>query len=213
MCCGSLGCGVKKTLHALERDSEANQRRRAEYLAELADVRPDQLVFSDESGVTTSLTRLYGRCVGGARIGEATPGGRWQVLTLLGALSLRGVQAMMTIPAPTDGEIFRTFLDQVLAPTLRPGDVLVVDNLSAHKVAGVRQIVEKRGARVLYLPPYSPDLNPIDPAWSKLKTLLRAAKARTEEALQHAITDLLPQITPADAAGWFRRSGIGLQHV
>jgi len=164
----------------------------------------------DESGVTTSMTRLYGRSEGGARIREATPGGCWSVLTLLGAISLRGVHAMMTIEAPTDGDIFRAFVEHVLGPRLTPGDVVVLDNLSAHKVAGIRESIEQRGAHVLHLPPYSPDLNPIEKAWSKLKTLLRASKARTHQALQAAIADLLHRITPSDAASWFRAAGVGL---
>lgn len=176
-------------------------------------IAPERLIFLDESGVTTSMTRLYGRCEGGARIREGTPGGRWSVLTMLGALSLGGVKAMMTIEAATDGDIFRSFLEFVLCPKLEAGDVVVLDNLSAHKVAGVQELVQARGARLLYLPPYSPDLNPIEPAWSKLKTLLRAVKARTNQALEEAISTLLKQITAADAAAWFRHCGIGLQQV
>lgn len=182
-------------------------------MAALAGIRPERLIFLDESGVTTSLTRLYGRSEGGCRIPEGTPGGRWSVLTLLGALGCHGVCAMMTIAAPADGDIFLAFVDGVLAPKLRPGDVVVLDNLSVHKVAGLRPRIEARGARLLYLPPYSPDLNPIEKAWSKLKTGLRAAKARTHESLQTAIAQLLPTITPTDAAGWFRSCGIELhQH-
>ena len=197
----------------MERDAERNQKRRAEYLREIAAVAPERLVFLDESGVTTSLTRLYGRIPGGQRIQEATPGGRWSVLTMLGALSLRGVHAMMTIEAPADGEIFCAFLAKVLCPKLTPGDVVVLDNLSVHKVAGVRPLIEACGARLLYLPPYSPDLNPIEKAWSKLKTLLRAAKARSQEALQAAIAELLAEITSSDARAWFHHCGIEPQHV
>ncbi|HVB40080.1 MAG TPA: IS630 family transposase [Terriglobales bacterium] len=139
------------------------------------------------------------------------PGGRWSVLTLLGALRLGGVCAMMTIAAPADGDIFLAFAGAVRAPPLRPGDVVVLDNLSVHKVAGLQPLLAQHGARLLYLPPYSPDLNPIEKAWSKLKTSLRAAKARTHDALQTAIADSLPAITAADAAAWFRGCGIGLQ--
>ena len=153
-----LGLRRKKTLHALERDAEGNQKRRTEYLREIAAVAPERLIFVDESGVTTSLTRLYGRSEGGGRIREATPGGRWSVLTMLGALSLGGVKAMLTIAAPTDGDIFCAFLTAVLCPRLAPGDVVVLDNLGAHKVAGVRERVERRGARLLYLPAYGGSL-------------------------------------------------------
>jgi transposase len=150
------------------------------------------------------MTRRYARCVGGARIGEGTPAGNWKILTILGAMSLRGLIATMTIEEPTDTDIFLAYLDHVLCPQLQPGEVVVMDNLSAHKVAGVREKIEARGAQLLYLPPYSPDLNPIEKAWSKLKQLLRSAKARTAEALDQALTELLPQITPENAQAWFR---------
>ena len=139
---------------------------------------------------------------------EATPAGHWKILTILSALSLGGLLATMTIEQATDGDIFLAYLEQVLGPKLRPGDVVVMDNLSAHKVAGVEQLIQAAGAELLYLPPYSPDLNPIEKAWAKLKQLLRSAKARTAEALDQAIAELLPQITPENAQAWFRHSGI-----
>lgn len=161
------------------------------------------MIFLDESGVSTQMTPLYARCLGGARIHESTPDSRWKVLTILGAISLRGMIATMTIEAATDREIFLAYLDECLCPKLQAGDVVVMDNLSSHKVDGVRQRIEKCGAKLLYLPPYSPDLNPIEKAWSKLKQLLRAAKARTREALDQAIAELLPAITSDDAKAWF----------
>ena len=164
----------------------------------------EQLIFLDESGVSTQMTRLYARCMGGARIHETTPDGRWKILTILGAISIRGMIATMTIEAATDREIFLAYLDEVLCPKLRPGDVVVMDNLSSHKVKGVRERIETAGAQLLYLPPYSPDLNPIEKAWAKLKQLLRAAKARTKEALDQAIAELLPLLTAEDAKAWFR---------
>ena len=112
--------------------------------------------------------------------------------------------ATMTIEAATDREIFLAYLDKVLCPKLQPGDVVVMDNLSSHKVKGVRERIEAVGARLLYLPPYSPDLNPIEKAWAKLKQLLRAAKARSKEALDQAIAEFLPKLTPEDAIAWFR---------
>ena len=118
--------------------------------------------------------------------------------------------ATMTIEEATDTDIFLAYLDHVLCPQLRPGDLVVMDNLSSHKVKGVRERIEAAGAELLYLPPYSPDLNPIEKAWSKLKLLLRSAKARTSEVLDQAITDLLPQITPDNAQAWFRFSGYGV---
>ena len=197
----------KKSLHALERDTEANRKRREEFLATVATVPPEKLKFLDESGITTQMTRSWGRAPRGERVTEATPDGRWQVLTTLGTMSLRGMEAVMTVPAATDGDVFRAYVEQVLCATLVPGDVLILDNLSAHKVAGIRELIEACGAQLLYLPPYSPDLNPIEKAWSKVKQCLRAAKARTAEALDQAVTAALKTITSDNAAAWFRHCG------
>jgi transposase len=194
----------KKSLHAAERDTEANLKRRAEFLEAIHDIPPERLIYLDESGVTTSMTRLYARSRDGARIHEASPGGHWKILTILGALSTRGMVATMTIEEPTDADIFLAYLDEVLCPQLKPGEVVVMDNLSAHKVDGVRARLAAAGAEPLYLPPYSPDLNPIEKAWAKLKTMLRSAKSRSKEALDEAITLLLPQLTPENAEAWFR---------
>jgi transposase len=165
----------------------------------------------DESGVTTQMTRLWGRAVRGERITEATPQGHWKVLTILGGLCLRGMVATMTIESATDSDIFLVYLEQVLCPELHAGDVVVMDNLSAHKVPGVRELIEAAGAELLYLPPYSPDFNPIEKAWSKLKQLLRAAKARSGEALEIAVSEAIRAITAHNACAWFRHCGYGLQ--
>jgi transposase len=202
----------KKSLHAQERDTEANRQRRQAFLDKLRTIAPEKLIFLDESGVTTQMTRAWGRAPKGERIAEATPQGHWQVLTTLGTLSLRGLDAVMTIASPTDGEVFTAYVEQVLAPRLQPGNVLVLDNLSAHKVSGIRQLIEARGAELLYLPPYSPDLNPIEKAWFKLKQYLRAAKARTAKALDQAITEALKTITADNAVAWFRHCGYALQN-
>ena len=194
----------KKSLHAQERDTEENRKRREEFVEVIGKIDLDRLIFLDESGVSTQMTRLYARSTGGARIHETTPDGRWKILTILGAISTRGMIATMTIEAATDREIFLAYLDEVLCPNLRPGDVVVMDNLSSHKVTGVRERIEAAGAQLLYLPPYSPDLNPIEKAWAKLKQLLRAAKARTKEALDQAIAQMLPMLTAEDAKAWFR---------
>ncbi|MGH7593088.1 MAG: IS630 family transposase [Gemmatimonadales bacterium] len=193
----------KKSLHATERDTEANRKRREEFVDRIRTVSPERLIFLDESGVTTSMTRLRARCIGGQRIHEATPGGQWKILTILGAMGLHGMVATMTIEEATDADIFLAYVEQVLCPQLKPGDVVVMDNLSSHKVTGVRELIDKAGAEVLYLPPYSPDLNPIEKAWAKLKQLLRSAKARTKEALDQAITEALELITAEDAKAWF----------
>ena len=168
-------------------------------------------MFLDESGVTTEMTRRYGRAPRGERVAEATPAGHWRTLTVLGALTVEGMLASMTIESPTDGEVFLAYLKQVLGPRLPPGQVVVMDNLAAHKVAGVRQLIEARGAQLLYLPPYSPDFNPIEQAWAKIKQLLRAAKARLVEALQQAAAEAIAAITADNAAAWFRHCGYGVQ--
>ncbi len=150
------------------------------------------------------MTRLRARCRGGRRIHEATPGGHWKIMTILSAMSLDGMIATMTIEEPTDSDIFLAYVEHVLCPKLEPGHVVVMDNLSSHQAEGVCELIEKQGAKVLYLPSYSPDLNPIEKAWSKLKQLLQSTKARSKEALNQAITELLPLITSQDAQAWFR---------
>jgi len=163
--------------------------------------------------MTTEMTRRYGRAPRGERIAEATPAGHWRTLTLLGALTLEGMLASMTIESPTDGDVFLAFLEQVLCPRLQPGQVVILDNLSAHKVDSVRPLIEARGAQLLYLPPYSPDFNPIEQAWSKIKQLLRAAKARLLEALEQAAAQAIAAITAENAAAWFRHCGYGVQQL
>jgi len=172
-------------------------------------IEPERLVFLDESGATTEMTRRYGRAPCGERIREATPAGHWSTLTLLGAMSTQGILASMTVESPTDGEVFLAYLDQVLCPALRPGQVVVMDNLSAHKVEGVRQRIEAAGAQLLYLPPYSPDFNPIEKAWSKIKEQLRSAKSRTVPALEEIIAQALQTITGPNASAWFSHCGYG----
>ena len=172
---------------------------------------PACLVFLDESGVTTEMTRRYGWAPRPQRVSEAVPAGHWRTLTVLAALTLDGMLASMTIESPTDGDVFLAFLEQVLGPKLQPGHVVVLDNLSAHKIEGVRQLIESRGAQLLYLPPYSPDFNPIEQAWSKLKQLLRGVKARLLDQLEPAIARALQAITPSNAQAFFTHCGYGVQ--
>ena len=156
------------------------------------------------------MTRRYGRARRGERVGEGTPCGHWRTLTVLGAVRASGWVAAMTIEAATDGDVFLAYLEQVLCPQLQPGDVVVMDNLAAHKVEGVRGQIENRGARLLYLPPYSPDFNPIEKCWSKLKQLLRGAKARSLTALETAVTEALAAVTPHNIQACFRHCGYTL---
>jgi len=167
-------------------------------------------VFVDESGVTTEMTRRYGRAPSGERVREATPAGHWSTLTLLGAMTQQGMLASMSVESSTDGDVFLAYLDEVLCPRLQAGQVVVMDNLTAHKVAGVRQRIEATGAELRYLPSYSPDFNPIEPCWGKIKQCLRARKARTVERLQEALTEAIALISPQNALGWFRHCGYGI---
>lgn len=163
-------------------------------------------MFVDESGITTEMTRRYGRVSGGQRLHDSAPG-RWRSWTLLGAVGIQGWVATMTIEAPTDTEVFLGFLDQVLCPQLKPGQVVVMDNLAAHKVAGVAERIQATGAQLRYLPPYSPDFNPIEKCWAQVKQYLRAAKARTVTALEGAVDVALASLTPYQSAAYFRHCG------
>ena len=155
------------------------------------------------------MTRARGRAPRGTRIAEATPQGHWQVLTTLAALALRGIVGAMTVESATDGDVFLAYPEHVLCPKLQSGDVVVMDNLSAHKVAGVRELIAAYGAVLLYLPPYSPDFNPIEQCWSKIKQILRALKARSAEALEQAVAQALAAITVENAQAWFAHCGYG----
>jgi transposase len=161
----------------------------------------------DESGVNLAMTRLFGRAPRGERVCDAVPQNYGENVTLLGALSLSGIEALMSVNGATDSDIFLAFVREVLSPTLRAGDVVIWDNLGAHRSAAVREAVEARGASVVFLPPYSPDFNPIERCWSKIKTALRAAKARTREALEAAIKRALSTVTTSDAQAWFTHCG------
>jgi len=153
------------------------------------------------------MSRSWGWAEKGERVPEAIPAGHWRSFTLLGAMTTSGLLATMTIEAATDGDVFRAFVEQVLCPRLQPGQVVVMDNLSAHKAAAVRQVIEAVGARLLYLPPYSPDLNPIEKCWAKIKQVLRSLKARTSEALEAAMTAALATISAENARAWFQYCG------
>lgn len=184
---------------------------RTAYQQEIAAYPPARFRFIDESGVNIAMTRLFGRARRGERVHDAVPKNHGQNVSVLGSLSRQGIDAVMTIDGPVDAVVFRVYVEQVLVPTLEPGDVVIMDNLSAHKGRPIRQAIEAVGAHLLYLPPYSLDLSPIEPCWSKLKTVLRAAKARTRDALDAALKLALDTITPADARGWFGHCGYALQ--
>ena len=153
------------------------------------------------------MTRLYGRAAKGERVIDTVPQNYGENVTMLASLSLSGIEAPMTVSGAVDGLVFKVYVEQVLCPTLNVGDVVVMDNLPAHKVVGIKQLIEARGAKLIYLPPYSPDLNPIEKCWSKIKTHLRGAKARTRLELEKALREALLLITAEDAVGWFRSCG------
>lgn len=166
-----------------------------------------RLVFLDESCAKTNFTRLHGRALHGQRLHDHAPAGHWHTTTMLGSIRLNGQSACLVIAGATDAQVFRTYIRRVLAPTLRPGDIVICDNLSAHHDAAARQCLEAHGVRLVFLPAYSPDLNPIEMMWAKVKAHLRAAKARTEAQLLTAIQQALQSISPADAKGFFRHCG------
>ncbi|MGB8262054.1 MAG: IS630 family transposase [Terracidiphilus sp.] len=202
----------EKSLHAQERVSKANLRQREEFLQQIGTTEAEKLIFLDESGVTTQMTRQWGRAPKGERVAEARPESHWKVLTTLGAMSLEGMVATMKVESTTDSDVFEAFLKEVLCPELKAGDVVVMDNLSVHKVDRVGELIEGAQARLLYLPPYSPDLNPIKKAWSKFKQFLRSAKARTQQALDLAVPEALKSITAENSRAWFQYCGYAPQN-
>lgn len=183
------------------------KRLRRAWRREVADVDARRLVFVDESGANTAMTRTRGRAARGERVAGAVPHGHWQTLTMLGALRLEGLAAAATVPSPTDSDVFRAFVAASLVPALRGGDVVVWDNLTPHRAAGVADAVRAAGAELMPLPPYSPDFSPIEPCWSKVKEWLRAAGARTPEALGEAAGSAFAAVTADDARGWFESCG------
>lgn len=207
--------GAQKTLRAKEQDRAELARERAAWRAELAEIDPKRLVFLDESGVDTRLTRTHGRAAKGKRALGTVPGGHWKRLTVIGALTRDGMVACMSVAAATSTAVFKAFVEQVLTPALRerPGAIVVMDNLAAHKAKAVRKALDAAKIDYRYLPAYSPDPwgaalpTPIEPCWSKLKTRLRAKAARTLEALEAELGPALTSITAQDAQGWFRHGG------
>lgn len=193
----------KKVLHAQERDSPSVQKKRHEFQRQAAEIDKNHLVFVDESGANTAMTRTHGRAPAGERVHGAVPG-FWESVTLICGLRLSGVVAPVVFQGATDTAAFQSYVEQVLIPTLRPGDVVIWDNLKPHKAKLVIEAVEAAGARVLPLPPSSPDLTPIEEMFSKTKEALRSAAARTTNAIYAAIGPILHDVTPQDILGWFR---------
>jgi transposase len=193
----------KKSLAA----SERNEEERANWRKQLSQQEADRLVFLDECGSNIALTPLYARAPKGERARGSVPRNRGKNMTLIASLSLEGIGASMILEGGVNAPVFETYVEQVLAPSLQPGQVVVMDNLSVHKVARVQQLIEDRGCHLLFLPAYSPDFSPIEETFSKIKAFLRRTGARTREALLEAIAQALLTVTPQDARGWFRHCG------
>ncbi len=168
---------------------------------------PDRIVFVDETGTNTAMTRLRGRCKCSERLVGRAPHGHWKTTTFVAGLRNNAITAPYVIDRPMNGEIFLAWLEQALIPTLAKGDVVVMDNLPAHKIASVRQLIEAAGVILLYLPPYSPDLNPIEMAFAKIKALLRKAAERTIDRLWDKIGEILGAFAPDECANYFRHAG------
>jgi transposase len=193
----------KKTVHAEERDSPKVRAKRAAFKKKMAAVDPEHLVFVDEAGATTSMTRTYGRAPAGERVSASAPG-QWRNVTLIAGLRSSRWVAPFAFPGATDQAAFRTYVHQVLVPTLERGDVVVWDNLQPHKDADVIRAIESVGAKVEPLPPYSPDLTPIEEMFSKTKEYLRSVGARTINKVIVAMGAALERVTPSDILGWFQ---------
>jgi transposase len=197
----------KKTAHALEQERSDILKRRQAWFDGQLDLEPDKLVFIDETGLSTKMARLRGRSLIGERCRAAVPHGHWKTTTFTGALRLSGMTAPMVLDGAMNGTAFLAYVEQVLVPTLSPGDIVIMDNLPAHKAAGVREAIEAVDASLRYLPPYSPDFNPIENAFAKLKSMLRAKAERTIDALWNAVGDVITLFDPDECANYFAACG------
>ncbi|MFW8642875.1 IS630 family transposase [Rhizobium beringeri] len=197
----------KGPAHALEQERDDLLSRRQEWFDGQLDLDPAKLVFIDETGLSTKMARLRGRSLCGQRCRSAVPHGHWKTTTFTGALRLSGMTAPMVLDGPMNGAAFLAYVEQVLVPTLSSGDTVIMDNLPAHKADGIRQAIEAAGGRLLYLPPYSPDFNPIEMAFSKLKALLRARAERSVDALWDTVGKIVTLFKPQECANYFAAAG------
>jgi transposase len=197
----------KKTLHAAEQNRLDVAEARRQWKAEQSYLDASKLVFIDETGTNTKMVRARGRCRRGQRLIGKVPWGHWKTTTFVAGLRCNAISAPCVLDSAMNGPAFLTYLEKVLAPSLKAGDIVVMDNLAAHKVEGVRTLIEAVGANLVYLPPYSPDLNPIEMAFAKLKALLRKRPARTRDALWDKISHVLHAFTAHECANYFRHAG------
>jgi transposase len=205
-----LGYRFKKTRHAAEQNREDVRARREEWKNIQPAMNAEKLVFLDESGINAGMTRLYGRGRLGARVIDYVPDVRFERTSILSSVRLNGELVPLVFEGSLTGELFKEYVSKCLVPTLQEGDIVIMDNLTSHKVKGVTELIMASGANVVYLPPYSPDLNPIEMMWSKVKAYLRKAKARTKQALNDAIAVALNLISQTDISGWFAKDGYGM---
>jgi transposase len=201
----------KKSLHASEQDRPDVQTKRRSFRRKVKKIEPRRLVFVDETGVTTAMTPAYAWAPRGERAVDSAPAS-WESVTVIAALGLDGVRAPLAFPGATDTAAFQCYVDRVLVPELHEGDVVVLDNLKPHLAAGVAAAIERSGARVLPLPPYSPDYTPIEEMYSKVKGFLRRVAARTKGDLYEAVGEALKEVTPQDIIGWFEEAGLCATH-
>jgi transposase len=197
----------KKTAHAAEQDRADVLKRREDWFNNQLDLDPVRLVFIDETWASTNMARRRGRAKKGERLRAGIPHGHWKTTTFVAGLRLTGMVAPLVLDGPINREAFQAYVNQVLVPELMPGDIVVMDNLGSHKGPAVRDAIEAVGATLLYLPPYSPDFNPIENAFAKLKALLRKAAERTVDDLWDAIADLIDLFTPQECANYFKAAG------
>jgi transposase len=197
----------KKTAHAAEQSRPDVLKKRQAWFEAQPCLEPERLVFIDETSASTKMARLYGRAPRGERCRAAVPHGHWKTTTVTAGLRLGGIAAPMVLDGPMNGGTFKAYVEQVLVPELASGDIVVMDNLAAHKVTGIRDAIEATGAILLYLPPYSPDFNPIEMAFAKLKALLRAAAARTVDDLWGAVANAIERFTPDECRNYFAEAG------
>jgi transposase len=201
----------KKSAHAAEQDRPDVLKRREDWFNSQLDLDPVRLVFIDETWASTNMARLRGRSKKGERLRAGIPHGHWKTTTFVAGLRLTGMVAPLVLDGPINRDAFHAYVNQVLVPELAPGDIVVMDNLGSHKGPAVRDAIEAAGATLLYLPPYSPDFNPIENAFAKLKALLRKAAERTVDDLWDAIADLIDLFTPQECANYFKAAGYDLK--
>lgn len=192
------------------RAAERNNYKRGWFRRRARSLSQRRFVFVDESAVNTAMTRRYGRALRGERAVDAAPRNYGAHTSVIGAVGLRGLVATLTVEGAVDTLCFDAYAERVLGPRLRRGDVVVLDNLGAHRASRIEEVAAERGAQVLWLPPYSPDFSPIEQCWSKIKASLRGAKARTNEELNGALAQAIKLVTKADIRGWFKHCGYSL---